>query len=277
MGEFRDYRLIIPGSVFIIFFTAYWIVSDAGYFQKQKLGILSSDTPISQAAVELSTDIFVALECEVGAEKARKIGVDIASKLASAIPGKDQNRDLEKLGLFFIGILITGFGASHLLSAPVVAKIGFPLQNDGREKAKLETALGIESGSMTELDLAAEMSLRIHSHAPQELCNFLARRLNTTYTCFTSCISIWCGIILSFLIKITYLDKSIETGSEVVGVLMLIVLAGILTMILFHNAQRAKNEHWHYVCKFIRSDVKKHPLDHAAAAPLSERGDWYLR
>lgn len=248
LGEFRDYRNILPGAVFILFsFLPTLIIAPSLLISNSNVdgktlayliaGVLS--LLISNFAAGYVFNVFVTFR--MGPMFLRDCrGVE-------GLPADFLSRYKREANEVASSVQGTGF--LYFLTRDMCQT----------ESKKLSDSYRLN-------DLTAEISIRFHSHAPEELVNWQARRLTAVYVAYGSGIAAVLGTLVGAVVLTTQLEIYVPILSGcalAIGIVKAVSIAIFLLSFAaacFENARCATREHWDVICKFLTWDLETHPL-----------------
>jgi hypothetical protein len=245
MGEFREYRSIIPGTL-LVFMLGLTILVASNFATKVKYFLNATGTG-TQTATGTGTQTTTGSQL-----------IDILKVITPVL-------------VAIIGLFISTLAGGYLCGTLTVTIFGTPgipyggwLKNIPLSKAymrkKLVKALGISVEDRQHIaysESTTEASLRFHSHAPDEVINFARRRLTAVYIALNSIWALVIGFIFG-LLAIYILSKFSILGFNIPYIIILVILVILLIASLYWNAKQAAEEQWDFVCKFIEWDVETH-------------------
>jgi len=163
MGEFRDYRLVIPSAILVITFLSILIPAD----YKQILSFINDNE------LDSISELFGLL-----------IGLIAGGYVGGFLCGNITSNLAPQLGIFVNNERIKQLESSFI----------------ARKLDKLLETFGDKPEPFWQ-NIMAECDTRMHAHAPKEFIDYCTRRLNAVYTSLNSIVAILLAILLAFALN----------------------------------------------------------------------------
>ena len=167
-----------------------------------------------------------------------------------------------------VALLVTNFAGGFLCYSltmlPFVRRHGTWLLSE-QDLERIETEVtNCQLGDGTRRndshrEVMAEMHLRLHSHAPQTVMDFLTRRLTVGYTAYGSIWAIWIGYLFALAVMAR---NGLAVSWPLTGkhcLLILGVIFALLTPLLLRIGKQARTDVLDVLIKFLRWDARTNP------------------